>query len=32
VLAAEEYTVYDFVHLVASAYLGRPRLPSSEAA
>jgi Rieske 2Fe-2S family protein len=27
VLAAEEYTVYDFVHLVASAYLGRPRLP-----
>lgn len=32
VLAAEEYTVYDFVHLVASGYLGRPRLPYADAA
>jgi Rieske 2Fe-2S family protein len=32
ILAEEEYTVYDFVHLVASAYLGHPRLPNAEAA
>lgn len=32
ILAEEEYTVYDFVHLVASAYLGRPRLPGYAAA